>query len=109
GALLHRVAARDEVDQHAEVRQDDHEDAPQRLAPSAEVVAAEDVAEHDDQQPDPDEEAEEPQHRPEDLTGPEPGDQTRHKCSPMATEGGPRLTAGGPGAVTFPAPTRSAA
>ena len=35
---------------------------PEGLAPAAEVVAAEDVGEHDDQQPYPDEEQEEPQH-----------------------------------------------
>src|SRR5690606_34574345 len=50
-----------------EVRQEDHEDAPDRLAPAAEVAAAEDVREHRDQDPDPDEEQGEPNHGPEDL------------------------------------------
>ena len=44
------------------------------LAPSGEVRAAEDVAEDDEQQPDPDEEQGEPHHRPEELTGAELGE-----------------------------------
>ena len=64
-ALGHRVAAGDEVDEHAEERHDDHEDRPQRLGPAAHVVAAEDVDDHPEQQDDPGDPQEQPQHRPE--------------------------------------------
>src|SRR5262249_43809511 len=50
-----------------EVRQDDDEYRPERLAPPGQVLAAEDVGEDDDQQPDPDEEQREPQYGQEHL------------------------------------------
>jgi hypothetical protein len=79
--LGHLVAARDEVDQHAQVREDDDADDPQRLGEPTQVVAAEDVREHDDQQPDPDEEQEEPEHRQENLSGAEIGRECGHAFS----------------------------
>jgi len=66
-ALLHLAAAGDQVHEDPQERDDDDEDAPQRLDPAVEVVAAEDVREHHDQQPDPDDEEEEPQHRQEQV------------------------------------------
>jgi hypothetical protein len=71
GVLVHLAAPGDQVDEHAQVGQEDDEDAPDRLGPSPQVMAAEDVAEDDDQQPDPDEEQEEPEERPEHLPGAE--------------------------------------
>src|SRR4051794_34111416 len=53
--FAHLVAAGDQVDEDAEVRQEDHENDPQRLAPSGEVVASEDVPEHPDEDDNPDE------------------------------------------------------
>jgi hypothetical protein len=47
--LAHLVAARHEVYEHAQIRNHDHEDYPERLRESTEIVAAEDVAEHDDE------------------------------------------------------------
>ncbi len=92
--LGHLVAAGDEVDEHAEVRDDDDEDHPQRLGPAGEVVAAEDVAEDDDQDVDPDEEQEEPEHRPEHLAGAPFGGDDGHGHAPRvrgrATSGGQR-------------------
>src|SRR5512144_191500 len=67
--LTHLVAPGDEVHEDAEVRQEDHEDDPDGFGDAPQVAAAEDVGEDHDQQPDPDEEQEEPEHRPEDLTG----------------------------------------
>ena len=64
-ALLHAVPASDQVDEHAEERDDEHEDRPQPLAPPAEVVAAEDVDEHPEQDDDPRHPEEEPQEGPE--------------------------------------------
>ena len=49
GVLLHLAAPGDQVHEHAEVRQHDDEDRPERLAPTRQVRAAEDVAEDDDQ------------------------------------------------------------
>jgi hypothetical protein len=57
----------DQVDQHAEERQHDHEHHPRRLAPAADVVAAEQVSEHRDDDPEPDHPAEEDDDRPEDV------------------------------------------
>jgi hypothetical protein len=65
----------------AEVREDDDEDDPDRLGESTHVVAAEDVREHQDQQPDPDDEEEEVEHRQEDLSGPEIGRQHHEPLS----------------------------
>src|SRR5664280_3780782 len=51
GAFVHLAAAGDQVHEDAEEREDDHEDHPQGLCPSAEVAAPEDVREHDDEEP----------------------------------------------------------
>src|SRR5262245_59490653 len=52
--LLHRAAAGDQVDEHADERDEQHEQEPQRLRPAGQVMAAEDVDEDPDQDPDPD-------------------------------------------------------
>src|SRR4051812_2342347 len=51
-ALPHPVVLDDQIDQHPEPRQDDHEDDPRRLRPATDVVAAEDVDQHGDHDPD---------------------------------------------------------
>jgi EAL domain-containing protein (putative c-di-GMP-specific phosphodiesterase class I) len=66
GPLLHLAAVNDQVDQDTEERQNDDEERPERLAPAGHA-AAEDVTEHRDQQPDPCEEQEEPEHGPEEI------------------------------------------
>ena len=53
-ALVHRAAADDQVDQHADQRDEQHEQEPQSLAPAGQVRAAEDVDENGDQDPEPD-------------------------------------------------------
>ena len=58
---------RDQVDEHAEVRQADDENRPARLAPAREVGPAKDVAEDGDQEPEPDHPREEDEHRPDDV------------------------------------------
>ena len=73
GVSLHLATAGDQVHEDPEVGQEDDEYRPQRLGPTGEVLAAENVAEHDDQQPYPDEKEEKPQHGPKDLSGPERG------------------------------------
>jgi hypothetical protein len=52
-ALAHPVVLGDQVDRHAEERQDDHEHDPARLARAADVVAAKEVDEDCDHNPDP--------------------------------------------------------
>ena len=66
----------------------DHSALPQ----PGQVAAAEDVAEHGDQDPDPDEEQEEPEHRPEHLAGTE---LSEHGVTPP--QGCVRVGGGGPG------------
>ena len=66
--LGHVTTPRDEVHEHPEVGEHDHEDHPERLGGPAQVVAAEDVREDAEQQHDPDEEEGEPDDRPEHLT-----------------------------------------
>src|SRR3954469_4607019 len=74
-ALGHPLALGDEVDEHAQERQDDHERRPAGLAPAGHVMAAEQVREYRDQRPDPDHECEKDEHRPNDvqqrIVGPE--------------------------------------
>ena len=52
-ALVHAAAADDEVDQHADPGEENHEQRPAGLAPARQVVAAEDVDQDRDDQPDP--------------------------------------------------------
>lgn len=59
GELRHAAAAGDEVDQHAEERHEDDEQAPGSLASPAHVVATEDVREDIEHAHDPCEEDEE--------------------------------------------------
>ena len=66
-AMRHPVALRDQVDEHAEERQHDHEDRPSRLAPPREVAPAKDVGEDQDHHPDPGHPDEEDDHGPEDV------------------------------------------
>src|SRR4029077_2195310 len=65
--LMHRAAADDQVDQHADQRDEQHEQEPQRLGPPGQVTAAEDVDEDPDQDPDPDDPQEQLEYRPEDV------------------------------------------
>src|SRR4029077_20960745 len=65
--LMHRAAADDQVDQHADQRDEQHEQEPQRLGPPGQVTAAEDVNEDPDQDPDPDDPQEQLEYRPEDV------------------------------------------
>src|SRR5262249_59966196 len=52
--LRHRAPLTDQVDERTEERQKDQKDRPERLGPAPDVVAAEDVREDRDQEPDPD-------------------------------------------------------
>src|SRR5215467_5156516 len=63
--LMHTAAAGDQVHQDTDQRDEQHEQEPQRLAPAGQVLAAEDVDEHGDQDPEPDHEQEDLQDRPE--------------------------------------------
>src|SRR3984957_10239303 len=63
--VVHRAAAEDQVQEDAEEGEDDDEDHPERLGPAAQVVAAEDVEEHHEREPDPDDEEKEVQDRQE--------------------------------------------
>jgi hypothetical protein len=67
GPLLHRAAAGDQVDQHANERDEQHEQEPQGLGPARQVMASEDVKKHHDQDPDPDHPQKELKHRPENV------------------------------------------
>ncbi len=62
-SFAHSVVLGDQVDEDAEVGDDDHEHDPDRLAPATDVVAAEDVVEDHDHDPDPRHPGEEDQHR----------------------------------------------
>jgi hypothetical protein len=62
--LLHRAAAGDQVDQHADERDEQHEQEPQGLGSAGQVMTAEDVDEHHDQDPDPENLQKEDEHRP---------------------------------------------
>jgi hypothetical protein len=66
-ALAHAVVLGDQIDQHAEPRQDDDEDHPERLGEAADVVAAEHVDQDGDHDPDPDHPDEEDDHRPKNV------------------------------------------
>jgi hypothetical protein len=63
--LVHRAAAGDQVDQHADERDEQHEQEPSGLGPAGQVMTAEDVDKHHDQDPDPDHPQKENEHRPE--------------------------------------------
>jgi hypothetical protein len=61
--LLGHLRAGDHVDQDPNEREHEDQDDPARLSPSRQVVAAEDVAEHRDEDPDrhePEEKSEQP-------------------------------------------------
>src|SRR5215468_8531288 len=62
GPLMHAAAADDQVHQDTDQRDEQHEQEPHRLASAGQVLAAEDVDEHGDQDPEPD-------HEQEDLPG----------------------------------------
>jgi hypothetical protein len=64
-ALRHPPALRDQVHEHAEERQHNREDRPAGLAPPEDVVAAEDVCPHREEQPDPHHPQEEGEQRPD--------------------------------------------
>jgi hypothetical protein len=66
-ALSHAVAIDDQVDQDADEARCEQQDDPEDLLAAADVVATEQVAEDRDQQPEPDDEAEDEQHRPEQM------------------------------------------
>src|SRR3954454_23310514 len=53
GPLVHLAAAGDQVDQDTDQRDEQHEQEPQRLRPTGQVMAAEDIDEDIDQNPDP--------------------------------------------------------
>src|SRR5262249_34286141 len=85
------VAPRDEVDEDADDRKEEHEQQPQRLRPPAEIVAPEHVREHEDDGPDPGEQQEEQDHRPEDVQDRVVGSQHHNaslercpQCPPLA-------------------------
>src|SRR5215813_8064107 len=63
--LMHAPAAGDQVDQDTDQRDEQHEQEPQRFGPAGQVMAAEDVDEHGDQDPEPDHQQEDLQDRPE--------------------------------------------
>ena len=63
-ARVDRAAPYDQVHEHPEVRQHEHEQHPQRLRPTGIVTAEDDRSEHDEQQPQPDDPEREPQERP---------------------------------------------
>ena len=65
--LVHLPAAEQQVGEDAEVGNEHHQQHPDHLAHAAEVPAAEDVDEHRDRQPDPDDPEKEDQERPEHL------------------------------------------
>jgi hypothetical protein len=65
--LRHVGAVDDQVHEHTEERDDDDEDRPQGLAPSAHLVVAEDVGEDAEQQEQPGDPEEKPEHRPEQV------------------------------------------
>ena len=65
GPLLHLAAPGDEVDQDADQRDEQHENEPQCLRPAGQVMAAEDVDEDIDQNPDPEHPEEDLEDRPE--------------------------------------------
>src|SRR5437764_397295 len=65
--LVHFSAPEDQVQEDSEIRQDKDAQGPSCLAPPGEVAAPEEIAEHHDQQPDPDDPEEENEKRPEDL------------------------------------------
>src|SRR5260370_1346000 len=54
GWVVNRAAADDQVDHHADQRDQQHEQEPQGLFPAGHIRAAEDVDEHRDQDPEPD-------------------------------------------------------
>jgi len=64
--LLEQLEEQDVPGRGRHDHQDD-EDRPECLGPTAQVVAPEDIREHKDQQPDPDDEEEELQHREEEI------------------------------------------
>jgi hypothetical protein len=61
-ALAHVVAARNHIHEDAQERDQQHEDQPRRLCPSAEVVAAEDVGDDPEEQEEPHDPQEENQY-----------------------------------------------
>jgi hypothetical protein len=65
-AFGHALALSDQVDECAEEREHEHEQAPAGFRPAGDV-APEDVAEDQDQHPDPGDPEEEQDHRPEDI------------------------------------------
>jgi hypothetical protein len=66
-ALSHALALSDQVDENAKERQDDHEDEPEHLRSAPDVVPAEDVPEHPEQQHEPGHPNEDDEDRPEDV------------------------------------------
>ncbi len=66
-ALGHPDVLRDQVHEHAEERQQDREHDPPGLPQAGDVVAAEDVREHGEQKPDPQDPDEEHRHRPHEV------------------------------------------
>src|SRR5918995_7513985 len=66
-ALGHLLALRDHVDEDPEKGQHDYEQRPRGLPPARDVVAAEEVREHRDQEPEPDHPSEEDEHGPDDV------------------------------------------
>src|SRR5580693_2196371 len=65
--LMHRATTDDQVDQHADQRDEQHEHEPQGLGPAGQITAAEDVDEHRDQDPEPDNPQEDLENGPENV------------------------------------------
>src|SRR5271157_3846617 len=63
--LLHAAAADDQVNEDTDQRDEEHEQEPEGLGPAAQVMAAEDVDEYVDQDPDPDHPQDDLDDRPE--------------------------------------------
>ena len=61
--FVHLPATEEQIDKDAQVRQYHHKQGPDRLTNPREVMAAENVAEDDDQEVDPDDPEEEDQER----------------------------------------------
>jgi hypothetical protein len=52
-AVSHPLALRDEIDEDAEERQNEHQNQPENLGPTADVMSAEDVCDDPEQQQEP--------------------------------------------------------
>src|SRR5205823_5572453 len=81
GSLAHSLAARDQVDEHADERDEEEDEDPPRLAQSRHLVVAEEIADDRDQDPEIDDEEENLDDRKECVTEGEVAEQHRVKAS----------------------------